>query len=127
MSMGNCICAGAYNRGWEDHSDYCPAYMAGRIAQLEAENVEIRRQHTQMSMWKDKLEAENNALQHADPAARRTMERNKQLEAQVKRVEALPQYTVFECIGGCEIRERPGGGLIKKRELDKALEKDDDL
>jgi len=41
-----------------DESEGCP-YCT--IAELEAENVEIRRQHTEMSMWKDELKAQVEA------------------------------------------------------------------
>jgi hypothetical protein len=33
--MSECICSGVWQDNWDYHSDYCPVYMRGRIAELE--------------------------------------------------------------------------------------------
>ena len=35
--MSECICSAATIKDWSAHSEYCPVYMMGRIAELEAQ------------------------------------------------------------------------------------------
>ena len=38
--MSDCRCSGTGK--WDGHSDYCPVYMQGRIAELEAEVAALK-------------------------------------------------------------------------------------
>ena len=40
--MSDCICSAGGTLSWDNHCDYCPTYMNGRIAELEAENKVLR-------------------------------------------------------------------------------------
>ena len=54
--------------------------------------------------------------------ARRCMERVAELEAQIAAVKECQRYTVFDALGGCELRTRHNGGLLKRRDVLAALE-----
>ena len=44
-----------------------------------------------------------------------------EMEAQAVAVKGCQRYTVFEAVGGCELKPRNNGGLLKRRDALEAL------
>ncbi len=68
--MSECICSAGVDYDWDWHSDNCPVYMRGRIAELESREVTGEPTEQDYELW-----ARNLAGQPWDdvPAGARSM------------------------------------------------------